>query len=180
TFDSNIAYAFLQPDANRAPVAHDENFDDLPHDQIGHPVVIGKLLDLASDPDGDPVQIASINGPGNGTLKADANGVYTYYPDANTIEDSIQVTYTDGYDTSVAAIHISWVEHAPTVEDITVHVNFATSISNPHLTLSWQAYGPLKESAWPSTLSLFNVTDSSGNPIIQDGDNTPGQPPVDR
>lgn len=118
TFDSNIAYAFLQPDSNERPLVHSERFDNLPHDQIGHPFVLGTLLDLATDPDGDPIHIDHIDGPSAGTLQADANGVYTYYPNANTIEDDFHVTFSDGYDTSVAArVHLSWIDHPPVATD---------------------------------------------------------------
>jgi hypothetical protein len=133
TFDSNIAYAILQPDSNQRPIVHSERFDNLPHDQIGHPFVLGTLLDLASDPDGDPVHIDHIDGPSAGTLQANANGVYTYYPDANTIEDSFHVTFSDGYDTSVAAlVHLSWIDHAPMATDAVFDVNFVAATDSPH------------------------------------------------
>jgi hypothetical protein len=160
TFDSNVAYVHLRPDANTPPTVHSERFDNLPHSQIGMPFVVGKLLDLASDADGDPVHVDHIDGPSAGTLQADANGVYTYYPNANTIEDSFHVTFSDGYDTSVAAlVHLSWIDHAPVATGAVWDVNFVAATDSPHFSQPgfFNALDPLRFPSGESVSSL--VTD---------------------
>ena len=73
------------------------------------------------------------NGPANGTLSMDADGTYTYTPDADfngTDEFTYTVTDPDGGQaTAVAAITVTAVDDAPVASDATTSVNEDATIS---------------------------------------------------
>lgn len=73
------------------------------------------------------------NGPANGTLSMDADGTYTYTPDADfNGTDSFTYTVTDpdgGQATAVATITVTAVDDAPVASDATTSVNEDATIS---------------------------------------------------
>lgn len=168
-FDSPVAFVHLRPDHNNPPVVTGLVLENRPHAEIGMPVDIGRLLRLAWDPDGDPVQIAHIDGPSHGTL-VDNNGVYTYNPNPDTIEDSFSVTFTDGYDTSTGLVTLSCIDHAPTAKDWSFDVNMVHSVTEPRYSTSGEFFNPTDISTSTSAVSMFSVTDQHGRQMIADAD----------
>src|SRR5262249_39276166 len=123
----------LEP-ANVAPVVQDLHFEGRAHATIGQPVVIGRLLDAASDADGDHPQIISIDPPTNGRLQDDGTGVYTYYPSANTLGDVFRFGVSDGYGISWGTVHLSWRNNRPIASPDSFDVNLVDSLSDPIIT----------------------------------------------
>jgi VCBS repeat-containing protein len=70
-----------------------------------------------TDPDHDPLTFAIVTGPAHGTVSVQANGSFTYTPDANyTGPDSFTFTASDGIATSTpgtASITVTNVNDAP-------------------------------------------------------------------
>lgn len=79
------------PEPNAPPVGQ----DDLVQATEDTPVVIAVLAN-DSDPDGDPLSTVLVDGPKHGTLEMNADGSYTYTPDAdynNNIDGPDGFTY---------------------------------------------------------------------------------------
>src|SRR5690606_31028204 len=99
---------------NDAPVASDVTLstnEDTPID--------GAIA--ASDADGDDLSYALGTGPANGTVVLNADGTFTYTPDANyTANDSSTVTVSDGHGgstTVTVSIGVVPVNDAPVAVD---------------------------------------------------------------
>ncbi len=92
---------------------------------------------LATDVDGSAddlvYSVAAGHGPSNGALSMDANGAYTYTPDADfNGTDSFTYTVTDadgGQDTAVVTINVAAVDDAPVASNATASVNEDATIS---------------------------------------------------
>ncbi len=93
------------------------------------------VLSGASDPDGDPVTAILISGPTHGTLTLNADGSYSYAPDANfNGSDSFTFAATDGTLTSSVAtvfITVHAVNDPPTVQNQTPTVDEDTPLNVP-------------------------------------------------
>lgn len=91
----------------------------------------------ATDVDGSAddlvYSVAAGHGPSNGALSMDANGAYTYTPDADfNGTDSFTYTVTDadgGQDTAVVDINVAAVDDAPVASNATASVNEDATIS---------------------------------------------------
>lgn len=108
------------------------------------------------DPDGDPLTAQLVTGteygPNGGTLNFQANGTFTYVPDADFVgEDSFTFTVTDGIETSDQyTVTLDVMNYEPTVGD-------RIFLVSPDETLTLAAPG-LLAGAWDGdrdTLSIF-------------------------
>ena len=112
---------------DQAPVAHDETFSDL-HGQTIQPTSgtggTG-LLAGDSDPDGDTLTTALVNGsgPSHGTLSfgvVNPDGSFTYTANNGYVgDDSFQYTVTDGAITTTQTATIHVTDQAPVAHDET-------------------------------------------------------------
>ena len=105
--------------------------------------VSGQVLTNDSDPDGDPLTVTSNTNPSNGSVVMNANGTFTYTPNANfNGSDSFTYTISDGNggsDTATVFITVNPVNDAPdavndsftTVEDTAVSGQVLTNDSDP-------------------------------------------------
>ncbi len=104
---SNVATVTIEvAPANDPPVAVDDAFSTDEDTVLNE---TGGVLINDSDPDGDPLTIASTTQPGNGTLSMETNGRFTYTPAANFFgTDTFQYTVTDGsLESNVATVTIT-------------------------------------------------------------------------
>ncbi|MCA1684097.1 MAG: tandem-95 repeat protein, partial [Actinobacteria bacterium] len=124
TLDSNVATVTITIAAvNDAPVAADDTVttaEDTPV-TVAAPGVLGN----DSDADGDTLSAAKVSDPANGTVTLNANGSYTYTPDANfNGTDSFTYKASDGTaDSNVATVAIT----VTAVNDVPVAGNDAYS-----------------------------------------------------
>ncbi|MEX7471267.1 Ig-like domain-containing protein, partial [Mycobacterium adipatum] len=101
---------------NDAPVAVNDSFST-----NEDTVLTGNVLSNDSDTDGDTLTATLVNGPTNGTLTLNADGSFTYTPDADfNGADSFTYTATDGTatsDTATVSITVNPVNDAPVAVD---------------------------------------------------------------
>jgi VCBS repeat-containing protein len=102
--DAFIIIPWTVSNTNRPPVA----VDDSATTNQGTPVTIGVLAN-DSDPDGDPLTAILVNGPSHGTLTLNADGSFTYMPDADYGgSDTFTYVASDGtVDSNVATVTIT-------------------------------------------------------------------------
>lgn len=86
-----------------------------------------------SDPDGDALTAALVAGPSNGTLTLNANGSFTYTPDAN-FNGSDSFTYrandgTENSNTATVTITVNAVNDAPVAVNDTATTNEDTAVT---------------------------------------------------
>lgn len=122
TADSNEATVRITVNAvNDAPVAIDDVFSVDEDNQLN--VAALGLLANDSDVDGDSLAAALVSDPSNGTLVLNADGSFTYTPDANfNGSDSFTYRTSDGLlDSNVATvtINVDPVNDAPTLNGAT-------------------------------------------------------------
>ena len=76
---------------------------------------------LATDPDGDAITFSKASDPANGSVTVNADGTYTYTPNADfNGSDIFDVTVTDvngGFSTTSVAITVNPVNDAPVLDD---------------------------------------------------------------
>jgi VCBS repeat-containing protein len=98
---------------NHAPTAGDDSYttDEATPLTVAAPGVLGN----DSDPDGDPLTAAVVTGPAHGTLALNANGSFTYTPDANYYgADSFTYRANDGAaGSNVATVNLTANAVAP-------------------------------------------------------------------
>ena len=122
---------------NTAPLAADDSYstDEDTVLNVAAPGVMGN----DSDPDGNPLTAALVSGVSNGTLAFNADGSFTYTPDANyNGPDQFSYSVSDGFQTAMATalLDVAAVDDAPVAE--------ADAYSTPEDTLlSVAAPGPL-------------------------------------
>jgi VCBS repeat-containing protein len=119
-------------DDNHAPYAGSGSFSVI-HDRTLTSLA-GSLLDISSDPDGDPISASLITPPTHGTLSFSSNGSFTYTPNTHYIgEDSFQYKVNDGkLDSATATITINITNENPVAVADTITTNFNTPITfNP-------------------------------------------------
>ncbi|MGE3817939.1 MAG: Ig-like domain-containing protein [Isosphaeraceae bacterium] len=118
--DSNVVTVtiFIDP-VNDAPVANDESYSIDEDGALNVPIggVIGNDVDV----DDDPLTAVLVSGPSNGSLFLNANGSFTYTPNANyNGVDSFTYKVNDGFlDSNVATVTITVnpVNDAPVASD---------------------------------------------------------------
>jgi hypothetical protein len=110
---SNVALCVINV-VERAPVAQGRNYTDV-HD---HTLTVGAdagLVGAVSDPDGDNLTLAVVNGPTSGSLTLNADGSFNYVPDAHFIgTDSFTYLVSDGLlESNVATVTLTVIDHEP-------------------------------------------------------------------
>jgi VCBS repeat-containing protein len=112
----NVAVLLNSTVTNQAPVAAGDAFSTAEDTvlTVPPPGVLGN----DSDPDGDPLTVALVSGPGHGSLTLNANGSFNYIPAGNfTGTDSFTYRASDGTLTSnpaTVAITVTATNDAPT------------------------------------------------------------------
>ena len=101
---------------NDTPVATDDTVTTSEDVELA-----GNVLSNDTDIDGDSLNAALVDGPAHGELVLNADGTFTYTPDANYHgTDSFTYTATDGTETSTAAtvnITVTAVNDTPVADD---------------------------------------------------------------
>jgi VCBS repeat-containing protein len=131
--NSMLAAVTLQIDGNgAAPQAQDDSFNT-PEDGVLNIGFSEGVLANDTDPDGDPLTATLVAGPTNGTLALNADGSFTYIPNADyTGSDSFTYTATDGAGVSnVATVNITIdpVNDLPTAENDAFTVDEDTDLA---------------------------------------------------
>jgi VCBS repeat-containing protein len=155
----NVAVLVNNTTTNQAPVAAADTYNT-PEDTpltVTAPGVLGN----DSDPDGNPLTATAVTGPSHGSLTLNANGSFTYTPDANyNGPDSFTYRAGDGTLTSNLAtvtLTVSATNDAPTV---TVAAG-GTCGSNDHSGTVNLAVADVEGQAAGLTLSI-----ASSNPAL--------------
>ncbi len=136
---------------NEAPVAADDSYS----------VNEGEILSVSApgvlandtDPDGDPLTAVLYSAPAGGSLSLNADGSFTYTPNAGTTSDSFQYTASDGTAVSAPATvsitvnstsgnqpPVAVDDFADTKRNVAVHINMAANDSDIDGNLT-DAYG---------------------------------------
>ena len=105
--DSNVATVTIDiTPVNDAPIATDDSYSTAEDTPLT--IAAAGLLLNDSDPDGDPLTAIQVSQPSQGTITVDANGGFTYTPNANaTGADSFTYQVNDGdLDSAVATVSI--------------------------------------------------------------------------
>jgi len=91
SIDVVVEFMTEYTEENGAPVANDDEFDIYENEVLNSTV-------LFSDPNGDPMTVALVTGPSNGTLTFNSDGSFSYTPGSNfTGQDSFTFLANDGY-----------------------------------------------------------------------------------
>ncbi len=129
TFDQ--PFTITVTDANEAPVAMDDAYSV--NEDATLSVAAPGVLGNDSDADGDPLSAVLVTGPTNGALTLNANGSFTYAPNADfTGPDQFTYKANDGTaDSSVAtvAITVSVVNNAPVADAQSVSTSEDTAVA---------------------------------------------------
>jgi len=118
--------------SNQAPTANADSVTAI-HDT---PLTVDPLGILANDtdPDGDPLTSVLVSGPSHGTLNLNANGSFTYTPNANYVgSDAFTYKANDGIANSGSAtVSIAVTNTAPVAGDATyaVQPNVTLTVSS--------------------------------------------------
>ena len=132
TIDSNVAIVTITVSAvNDAPVAANDSFSV--NEDSGLTVAAPGVLGNDSDIDGDPLAAVLVAAPANGSLTLNANGSFTYTPNANFFGgDSFTYKANDGAaDSNVATVSITVnsVNDAPVAANDSYSVNEDNSLN---------------------------------------------------
>jgi VCBS repeat-containing protein len=122
--------------------------------------ISGNVLTNDADAEGDPMTVALVSGPANGTLVLNANGSFTYTPAANfngTDSFTYQVNSAGGSDTATVTITVNPVNDLPVVQNDAFATNEDIAVSGNVLTNDSDVEGPLTVSlaGGPSNGSLI-------------------------
>ena len=125
---------------NDAPLAGEVTLPQATEDGGAVTITAAQLLGGASDPDGNPLTVTSVNiaGENPGELVDNGNGTWTYTPPENYSGDVVfNYTVSDGSlpASSTASLHIDAVADAPTLTATTVSSGFETGDFAGWLTL---------------------------------------------
>ena len=109
--DTAVVYIQVNPvDTNSAPIT----MDDVAYTNAGTSVS-GSVLDNDSDPDGDMLNVSLTVGPDSGTVVLNADGTYTYTPNAGFSGfDSFTYTADDGNGGTSSSIVWIQIKHVDT------------------------------------------------------------------
>ena len=135
---------------NDAPVAVDDAYSTAEDTVLVVPAP--GVLGNDGDADGDPLSAALVGGPANGTLVLNADGSFTYAPNANFVgTDSFTYTASDGTATSnTATVTIT----VTAVNDAPVAIDDAYTIPDESVLVV------------PAPGVLGNDTDAEGDPLL--------------
>ena len=130
--DSNIATVTITvTPVNDAPVATNDSYTT--DEDVALTIPAAGALANDSDVDGDTLNAILVDGPSHGTLVLNANGSFTYTPDANwNGVDSFSYKANDGsLDSNVATVTITVtpVNDAPVAQSFSLSGNEGTPIS---------------------------------------------------
>ncbi|HYC49362.1 MAG TPA: cadherin-like domain-containing protein [Burkholderiales bacterium] len=154
------------PSGNAAPVAAADS-----HSTSADTPLAGNVLSNDSDPDGNPLSASLVSGPAHGTLVLNADGSFTYTPDANfNGSDSFTYRASDGsiqsnvatVDLSIASVNDAPVAVADgfgTAEDTPLTGNVLANDSDPNDTPPNALMALLVDDVQHGTLTL----DSDGS-----------------
>jgi VCBS repeat-containing protein len=128
-FDSSLATVSLTiTPVNDAPVLADSGATTAEDTAL-----VLNLLASATDVEGDTLTVAIVTGPANGVLTANADGTYTYTPNANFFgTDSFTYRVTDGTAESNLAtmsLTVTAVNDAPVAQDDAVITDEDTAVT---------------------------------------------------
>jgi VCBS repeat-containing protein len=149
TTNSMLAAVTLHIDGQgSAPVAADDGFTGSEDGVLNIGSTEGVLAN-DTDADGDPLTATLVAGPTSGTLALNADGSFTYIPNADfTGSDSFTYTATDGAGVSnVATVNLT----IEAVNDAPISVN--------------DAFTTDEDTALAGTSVLANDTDADGDPL---------------
>ncbi|MEL7226206.1 MAG: Ig-like domain-containing protein, partial [Cyanobacteria bacterium J06576_12] len=120
---------------NTAPVADDDSYSTA----FDTPLTVNAnngVLDGDTDADGDDLTVAIDSDPGNGSVSLNANGAFTYTPDAGfTGDDSFTYTVDDGNggtDSATVTVTVAEeviVNNAPVADDDSYTTAFDTPLT---------------------------------------------------
>jgi large repetitive protein len=119
TDTATVTVDVTDPDANKAPVANNDNYQTRPGTPLDINAATG-LLANDTDPDNDPLTVSAFNYTNsNATLTVDADGAFTYTPNLNFLgTDTFTYTAADGFGgTSQATVTIDVVNNNPVAND---------------------------------------------------------------
>ncbi|UXA15896.1 Ig-like domain-containing protein [Mycobacterium sp. SMC-4] len=164
TASSGVATVTITVTAvNDAPVAVDDSFT-VDEDTV----LVGNVLTNDTDVDGDDLTVELVNGPSNGSLVLNADGSFTYTPDADFHgSDSFTYTASDSTATSDVAtvtITVTAVNDAPVANDDSFTVDEDTVLTGNVLTNDTDVDGDdltVELVAGPSNGSLVLNADGS-------------------
>nr|WP_264010167.1 cadherin-like domain-containing protein [Mycolicibacterium flavescens] len=124
--DSNTALVTIAvTEVNDPPVANDDSFTTDEDRQL-----TGNVLDNDTDVDGNPLGAVVVSGPSNGTLTLNADGTFTYTPNANfSGTDTFTYAASDGSlsDTALVTISVTAVNDPP----VATNDSFTGTEDNP-------------------------------------------------
>jgi VCBS repeat-containing protein len=124
-----------QGSSNRPPVAGNDNYST--NEDTPLTVVAPGVLANDSDPDGNPLTAIQVSGPSHGTLSLNANGSFTYTPNANyNGADSFTYRANDGSlnsNIATVSITVSPVNDAPVAGDDSAITSVGVAVSVPVL-----------------------------------------------
>src|SRR5205823_5358688 len=124
---------------NDAPIANNDSYNT-PEDTTLTTTAVTGVLTNDTDVDGDTLTVSSHTNPAHGTLTLNANGSFSYVPNANfNGSDSFTYKANDGTvdsNSATVTINLAAVNDAPvavadsysTDEDTALHVNAATGV----------------------------------------------------
>src|SRR5690606_7466468 len=148
---------------NAAPVAVNDT-GSLDEDTA----VVLSVLANDSDPDGDPLSIASVTQGANGSVVVNPDGTLTYTPDADFHgTDGFTYTVSDGKggtDTASVAVTVAPVNDAPVAADDTAGTAAGTAVTVSVLANDSDVDG--------DTLSVGSFTQGANGSVTDNGDGT--------
>lgn len=158
-------------DDDTSPVANDDTYTTGEDTALIIPV--SGVLANDTDADGDVLNTISNTAPSNGSVTLNADGSFTYVPDANfNGTDSFEYTITDGYNApSTATVTINITPDVPTVSvsGSTVEegslAKFTVSLSEIHESALTVNLGMANGSADSSDYNNTQFFGAGGNPI---------------
>jgi hypothetical protein len=113
---------------DQAPVAPNTSFQVM-HDT---PLLLSAsqgLLANARDADGDPLTVTLVGGPSHGTLNLQADGAFTYMPNAGFAgTDTFTYQVSDGVRSTTATAALNVTDNAPTAQNITFQMPHDSSL----------------------------------------------------
>ncbi|MEL7083191.1 MAG: Ig-like domain-containing protein [Cyanobacteria bacterium J06597_1] len=163
---ANISQVFTLSAVNVDPVANDDRFSTDEETPVNGNVLEGLGADLDGSPDGDVLSVINQTNPSNGSVTLDANGDFTYTPDAGFVgTDSFRYTVSDGNggsDTAVVTIVVSPPNTLPDAVDDAASTDEDAAVSGNVLDGS---NGGLDTDLDGDTLAVIENTDPANGSV---------------
>ena len=160
--------------ANSTPVAADDEYSTWRNSSLVTPA--SGVLANDADANGDPLTVAVVTPPSNGTVSLGSDGSFTYTPTAGFIGiDSFTYAASDGTSTSSpATVSVSVTNRAPTAPDLFI------SGSHDHVLQADAAHGVLGGASDPDgdPLSAILVSGPAHGTLVLSADGSFGYSPV--